>query len=107
MLSHTLRTLAPALAFAALTQPAGAQVTDKGEFFSPDAVPGANRRIEAVKEKYHKTLVVESFKEIPPDRKEEFAELGKEKFFDRWAKHRAESLAVNGVYILLCKEPGR
>src|SRR5688500_13033821 len=50
MLPHTLRTLAPALVFAALAQPASAQVTDKGEFFSSDAIAGANRRIEAGKE---------------------------------------------------------
>src|SRR5688572_16773900 len=86
MRPHTTRTLALTLVFAALAlgQPAGATVTDKGDFFSPNVVAKVNRHLEAVKEKYRKTLAVETFKEIPADRKEEFAKLGKEKFFDQW-----------------------
>src|SRR5262249_54827371 len=41
---------------------------------------------------------VENFKKM--DKKEERA-----KFFEKWALDRAKFRAVNGVYVLICKEP--
>src|ERR1019366_6871379 len=43
---------------------------------------------------------------IPDEMKSEFDSQGKEKFFEHWAEdiHRREH--VDGVVILLCKEPG-
>src|SRR5438105_2272009 len=82
-----------------------ADVTDKGEFFSAEAVEKANKQIAKVKEKTKRELVIETFKEIPEDRKKDFDEKKKGEFFHHWARDRAKDLKVTGVYILLCKEP--
>lgn len=84
-----------------------ADVTDKGEYFSAEAVARANKRIEKAKDRTRKELVIETFKAIPEDRKKDYDEKKKASFFDRWARDRSESMKVNGVYLLLCKEPGR
>src|SRR5262245_64272980 len=89
----------------ATSGPARADVTDKGDFFSPEAVARANKRIDKVKEETKRDLVIETFKEIPEERKKDFDEKKKAEFFHRWARERAKDLKLTGVYILLCKEP--
>lgn len=95
------------LSWTLTAQPVAATVSDSAGFFSADAVKKANERIKDVAAKTKKTLVVETFKEVPEDRKKELDQLGKEEFFRRWARERAKQLDENGVYLLLCKSPGR
>ena len=45
---------------------------------------------------------------MPEDRKKDFEDPAKRAAsFRRWAKDRFDELSVNGVYILMCKSPGR
>src|SRR5258708_3384373 len=113
MHTHITRPLIPALllGWIALATPARADVIDKGEFFSADAVKKANKRIEEVKRKHKRDLVIETYKEVPEDIRDEYMKDKEKKdrkalrpLFDRWAVKRAGNLGVHGVYIFLCKE---
>jgi uncharacterized protein len=110
---HTFitRPLIPALllGWVALAGPARADVIDKGEFFSADAVKKANQRIDEVKRKHHEDLVFETYKVVPEDIRDEYLKEKKDRqalrpLFDRWLVNRAKELGVKGVYIFLCKE---
>jgi uncharacterized protein len=102
---------AGALLIGLLTSPARAAVIDQAGLFSRDVVEKANRRINLVRDRVKKDLVVETFSEIPEKRRKDLKENApkeeRAKFFDRWARDRAEDLKVNGVYILILKSPGR
>src|SRR5438132_1353929 len=88
-------------------QPAPADVRkDEGKFFSSDAVEKANKRIAEMKEKTGVNLVVETFKEIPADKKGDYTPDRRRAFFATWAEDRAGVLDVKGVYILMCRSPG-
>lgn len=111
MLTRTRWMLLPAvaagwlMAAAPATAALVAEVRDDGNFFKPDAVRKANEIIKQIKDRHGKDLVIETYKEIPQDRKGDYRDESKAKFFDEWAQSRARSLEVNGVYVLICKDP--
>jgi hypothetical protein len=84
------------------------EVRDDGKFFSAEAVKKADERIAEIYRKYGRDLLIETYATVPA------ADLDKVKAMDAkqrgeyslaWAKERAHRRAVNGVYILICKEP--
>jgi uncharacterized membrane protein YgcG len=83
-------------------------VKDNAGFFSETAIRKANEGIRDIERRFHKDLVVETFR-APPDaeadkvRKMDKAE--RERFFNEWALGRARQEEVNGIYILICKDP--
>jgi uncharacterized protein len=52
-------------------------------------------------------VVIETFPAIPADLEKNYKEEEKAPFFNEWARKRAEELGVNGIYILICRKPGR
>jgi uncharacterized protein len=104
----------PALLIAPLLLLAGAShalaassgVRDEARFFSPDAVDQANQIIQQINERHGKDLLIETFPQIPPDMKSQFDQLGKDPFFEQWARTRFQSQGVDGVYLLVCRNPG-
>lgn len=85
------------------------EVRDEAGFFSPDAVRRANEVIQDIERDFKKDLLIETFPTVPADRAEEFKKLdsaGRKKFFSDWAIERARAAKVNGVYIMLVKNPG-
>jgi uncharacterized membrane protein YgcG len=117
MFSHRLRArltvalsawlLAAAPALAALT----AEVRDTGGMFKPETIKEANAIIRAIKHDHGQDLLVESYPGIPADKKAEYEKVkdNKEKrkhFFAEWARARFRAAEVNGVYILITKDPG-
>jgi len=92
-----------------LIAPASAAVApvikDDAKFFSAEAVDRANKKIKEIAQKYNKDLLIETFPEIPEDRRKDYKEEDKRQFFEKWARERAHDNAVNGVYVLICKEP--
>lgn len=81
------------------------EVKDEGDFFKPEAIARANQGIREIKNKYKKDLVIETYKGIADKRKDDLEKLGKKRFFEEWARNRARALEVDGIYILICKEP--
>ncbi len=82
-------------------------VKDDGKFFSAEALEKANKKIRQLYTDFGCDVVVETVPAIPADLEAKYKELGKDKFFLHWAEKRAGELGVNGVYILVCKSPGR
>lgn len=81
------------------------EVKDQAGLFKPDAVEQANKTIKTIKDAHKKDLVFETYPTIPAGRKEEFDRLGKVRYFEEWARARGQALEVNGLIILVCKEP--
>src|SRR5690349_10173017 len=80
-------------------------IKDDGKFFSAEAVSKANKKIKEIAQNYNKDLLIETFSEIPADRKESYKPENKREFFEKWAREQAHENAVNGVYVLICKQP--
>src|SRR5262245_5155181 len=87
-------------------------VKDEAKYFSDAALDKANKKVRELYGKYKKDVVVETFAAVPADMKKKLEELeekkkdkGRAEFFDDWAKDRARQLGLNGVYVLVCKEP--
>jgi uncharacterized membrane protein YgcG len=84
------------------------EIKDAAKFFSPEAVAKADKEIREIARKYDRDLLIETFSGVPGGQTERVKALSapeREKFFANWAADRAEEAVVNGVYILVCKEP--
>lgn len=83
-------------------------VVDDGGFFSERAKSDATKAIVEMGRTYRKDLTIETFREIPAnlrtgvDLKDKAAIA---RVCEQWAEGRAKQAKVNGVYILLVKEP--
>ena len=83
-------------------------ILDNAKFFSPEAVKKANEQIKDIARKHGFDLLIETFDTVPGDQAAKVKELSSEertKFFQNWAKDRMNHHVVNGVYILICKDP--
>jgi uncharacterized protein len=82
-------------------------IRDDGKFFAAETLDKANKKVREVYADTGIDLVIETFAAIPEGLKEEYEKLGKDKFFLEWARRRGEELGVRGIYILICRSPGR
>src|SRR5438067_485588 len=82
-----------------------AQVVDNAGFFSQPVVDKANQRLSDLDDKYGKQMRVESYAEIPAERRGKFNEANKRQFFQDWARELAEQEKISGVFVLICKNP--
>src|SRR5438045_1397751 len=78
------------IAYAALVS----EVKDDAGFFSADAIKKANAEIKAIKEQLKKDLVIETYKELPADKKQAYEKVAKDSkerahFFEEWGRERA------------------
>ena len=83
-------------------------VVDNAGFFSEQAKSDATRSIADMERRYHKDLFIETFKEIPPELRngvnvQDKAAAGR--ICEKWALSLARQKGVNGVFVLLVKEP--
>ena len=86
-----------------------AEVRDDAGFFKPEAIAKANLIVKSIKNQYKHDLLIETYKTVPADQADEFKKLDKEgrsRFYSDWALRRARATEVNGVYVLINKEPG-
>src|SRR5262245_45920678 len=95
-----------------IAAPVGAatpEVKDHAGYFSNQVVQKANAEIALIKKDFGKDLLIESFPEIPADRKADYDPKDPSKrsaFFVSWALERARAADIHGVYVLLCKSEG-
>jgi S1-C subfamily serine protease len=83
-------------------------IKDEGKFFSPEVVKQANEDITALTKKYHRDLAIETFPTVPDDQAEKVKAMSKDDraaFFRQWARERVKEEQVDGIYILICKQP--
>src|SRR5204863_512119 len=48
----------------------------------------------------------ETLAKVPADQEKKFKALGQHQFFAAYARDRCKELRLDGVYIVICKEPG-
>src|SRR5215218_10050578 len=82
-----------------------AGVVDNGKFFSQDAVAKANKQLVDLERKHGKSLRVETYQGIPDELKDRYAPEYKAEFFQRWTWRRARELGLEGVMVLVNREP--
>ncbi len=94
-------------AWLAALEPAPAappEVKDDAGFFSSAAVSEANAGIRELKQSFKKDLHVETFQSVPANLAEQFKKDKNKAFLD-WAQSQAAKNKIDGVYVLVCKEP--
>jgi uncharacterized membrane protein YgcG len=84
---------------------AAVRVLDDARFFKPAAIRQADEQIADIHTRYQKDVFVETVATPPADRAPELKTLGRERFFAAWAEERMLASRVDGVYILICKDP--
>jgi uncharacterized membrane protein YgcG len=86
-----------------------AEVRDEAGFFKPETVTRANEVIKEIKQKYKKDLLVETVRHVPEGERQEASSSNpdvKARFFADWADRRAREEGVDGIYVLITREPG-
>src|SRR4051812_11251936 len=97
------------LGFAGRAHALTAEVRDEAVFFKPETVTRANEVIKEIKQKYKKDLLVETVRHVPEGERQEATSSDphvKDRFFVDWADRRARDEGVNGIYVLITREPG-
>lgn len=100
--------LAVAVASVGRASAVAPQVRDDGKFFSADAIKKANEGIKEIARRSGRDLLVETFASVPADQADKVKAMSsdeKRQFFRHWAEERARDAVVNGVYVLVCKDP--
>jgi uncharacterized membrane protein YgcG len=85
------------------------EVQDGAGFFKPETIAKVNDAVAEIGKKHHKDLLIETYATVPADKVEAVKAMDKEartKFFQEWARSRGIKRQVNGVYVLITKEPG-
>src|SRR5262249_6129619 len=84
-----------------------ARVRDGGGFFKPETIKQANEILNEIKKRDHRDVVVETYATVPAGKDNEVKDKeSRERFFKSWAASRARDLDLNGILILICKNPG-
>ena len=81
-------------------------VRDNGKFFTPEAIGQAENRIAQIRDKYHKDVVIETYAEIPENKKTAYTAETKNQFYADWLRERADSEHLDGIFMLATKQPG-
>src|SRR5205823_633059 len=85
---------------AARAQAPPPSIRDEGKFFSEEARQKANQKIQDISRRYKRDLVIETYATVPEGRKDQ-VKADKKGFFHTWARERAKTLGVDGIYILI------
>ena len=100
-------------AFLLVTTPAQAavpEVRDHAGLFKPETVKQADAILQDIKREHNQELVIETYPSIPADRQAawEAEKNDPEKrthSFAEWGRERFRALNVNGIYMLITKDP--
>ncbi len=96
------------LAGAISTQAQNGAVRDTAAFFSEASKAEAGRRVAEIGKRFKKDLVIETYAEVPEAVRQGVNLQDKpaaNRMFEEWTIKQAKQLRVNGIYILLSKEP--
>lgn len=95
-------------ALAALRDSPNLGVQDHAGLFHLDALVKARVAIQDFRRDYHRDLFIETFDRVPAADQKHVSALrlkAREHYFADWATNRARTIGLDGVYVLLCKEP--
>ncbi|HEV3340771.1 MAG TPA: TPM domain-containing protein [Pirellulales bacterium] len=86
-----------------------AEVRDEAGFFKPETVTQANEVIKEVKQRSKKDLLIETVDHATKGKRQEATSHDPDvraRYFADWADERAREEGVNGIYVLITREPG-
>lgn len=83
------------------------RVYDNAKLFSDNAIHQGDDILSRIQKDYDKDVVVETFPAIPESMRDQFTRQDRRAFFESWLRSRARHYGVNGVFILICRDPGR
>jgi uncharacterized membrane protein YgcG len=107
-LARSVVVIALWLALAGRSVAVAPEIKDDGKFFSAETIKKANDEIREIAAKYGRDFLLESYATVPADQVAKVKEMNKKErnaFFRAWAAARMKERAVNGVYVLVCKDP--
>ena len=82
----------------------GPEVRDNAGLFSTAAVKQADETIRNIQRDFRKDLLVETFAGVPESRTNDYAR-NREEFFASLVRERAQAARLDGIYVLVMKEP--
>lgn len=85
-------------------QAVGPEVRDNAGIFSAPAVKQADEAIRNLQRDFRKELLVETFAAVPDSRTNDYAR-SREEFFTSFVRERAQAARLDGIYVLVMKEP--
>lgn len=86
--------------------PGSLRIYDEAKLFSEKAVRQAERKLADARFDRGLNLTVDTYKEIPADRKSSYSDARKAEFFREWARSVATGDKAKGIYVLICMNPG-
>ena len=101
---NTLRTLLAGL----LLLPGlllAANIRDEAKLFTPDGVKKAQQIIDQLQKTHKSELFIETFAKAEDPESAKKENKDRAQYFQKWAADRYKELKVDGVYVLICKEP--
>jgi hypothetical protein len=84
------------------------EIRDDAKMFSPAAVKKADTMIREIYRQHDRDVLIETFSSIPMADAEKVKAMDvvkRDAYFLQWAKDRVRDRLVNGIYVLICKEP--
>jgi Trypsin-like peptidase domain/TPM domain len=85
-----------------------ALLKDEAKLFSDEAVKKVTEELRDIAKKYRREVIVETYPTVPAkdvDRVKDMTREERNKYFRNWATQRLHSEGINGVLILICKNP--
>lgn len=83
-------------------------VKDQGMFFSAQAAAKVNQELLQLGRTYNKDVLIETYAAVPDDQLAKVKEMSNEQradFFRKWALARIDTERINGLLIMVCREP--
>jgi len=81
------------------------EVRDQAGFFSAEAVQKANRDLEEIRRQSGKELVIETYAQPPAEVAARLAKEARDRVYAEWAGRRATDAGVNGIYVVITRNP--
>jgi uncharacterized protein len=81
-------------------------VYDGGKLFTDAGIDKAKAAFSDAKFEHGLILTIDTYKEIPEDRKGSYKKETDSKFFKDWALSLAKEDRAKGIYVLVCRSPG-
>src|SRR5947208_11273587 len=82
-------------------------VLDGADFFKPETIDKADAIIRQIKSATGKDLMVETYPTIPERMQPDYERKGRDGVFRDWVTERGRALRVDGVLMLISRDPGR
>jgi len=82
-------------------------IQDEAKFSSAESVTKVNDDLREIFRKYNRDFLIESYMSVPADQLEKVKSSNDEKtrYFRRWTRERIKAKDVNGLCLIICKNP--